>query len=60
MLDVLCGILLLSVGYLIGRHKAKNITPLELTEEQEKVEKEYQEQVEMIRNFNGRRSKPNG
>ena len=60
MLDVLCGVLLLGVGYLIGRYKATNVTPLEITEEQKKAEKEYQKQVEMVRSFNGRRTKPNG
>ena len=60
MLDVLCGLLLFGAGFFIGRRRAVTASPFELTDEQKEMEKEYQKQIEMVRNFNGRRTKTNG
>ena len=37
MFDVLCGILLLCIGYLIGRHSRPNTVEPQLTEEEETI-----------------------
>ena len=60
MLDVLCGLLLFGAGFYAGRRKTVTVAPLELTEEQKKAEEDYQKQLELVRNFNGRRTKANG
>ena len=60
MLDVLCGLLLFGFGYVMGRQKKETPKPKEPTEEQQKVEKEYRQQMDGLLRFQGRRTKPNG
>jgi hypothetical protein len=60
MLDVLCGVLLFGLGYVIGRQRKEQPKPNEPTEEQQKAEKEYRQQMDGLLRFQGRRTKPNG
>ena len=54
MFDVLCGVLLLFIGYLIGRRSRPNTVEPQLTEEEVRAEKKAREQWEMLMNFNGK------
>jgi len=54
MLDVLCGVALLAVGYWIGRRQKAEPEPMRLTEEELKAEQKAKERWELLLNFNGK------
>ena len=54
MFDVLCGVLLLCIGYLIGQRRRPSTAEPQLTEEELRAEKKSREQWELLMNFNGK------
>ena len=54
MLDVLCGVLLLAVGYLIGKRERIKPIAQQLTEEEIRAEKKAKEQWEQLLSFSGK------
>lgn len=60
MFDVLCGLLLFGAGFIVGRKRTVTAVPFEMSAEQKDAEKDYQKQLELVKNFNGRRTKANG
>ena len=54
MLDVLCGVLLLGVGYYIGLKQRPKVETQPLTEEEKRAEIKAKEQWEKLLNFSGK------
>ena len=59
MLDVLCGVALLAIGYYLGTKSKPMLEKRELTEEEQRAEKRAKEQWEMLLNFSGKRGETN-
>lgn len=54
MLDVLCGVALLMIGYYIGLKQRPKAEAAPLTEDEARAEKKAKEQWEMLLNFSGK------
>ena len=53
MLDVLCGVMLLGIGYYIGLKQRPKAEAQPMTFEEERAEKKAKEQWEKLLNFSG-------
>lgn len=54
MIDVLCGIALVGIGYLLGSRTRPKAAAVELTEDEKRAEQKAKEQWEQLLNFNGK------
>lgn len=54
MFDVLCGIALVGIGYLLGARTRPKSAAVELTEEEKRAERKSLEEWEKFLKFNGR------
>lgn len=54
MIDVLCGVVLVGIGYLLGTKRKPKAEAVELTEDEKRAEKKAKEQLEQLLNFNGK------
>lgn len=54
MLDVLCGVMLLGIGYYIGLKQRPKAEAQPMTFEEERAEKKAKEQWEKLLNFSGK------
>jgi hypothetical protein len=59
MIDVLCGIALVGIGYYLGTKTKVQPKPTELSEEEKRKEQQAKEQWEMLLNFSGKRGGTN-
>lgn len=54
MFDVLCGVLLLCIGYIAGKREKPKAQPVELSEEEKRAEQKSIEEWEKLLKFSGR------
>lgn len=61
MVDMLCGIALLAIGYLAGAHKArrKKLPELEITEHERERAEQYRAGWDLMLNYEGRKADGN-
>ena len=57
MFDVLCGVLILAIGYWVGIRTRDRPEAQPLSEEEKRIEREAREQLEKVMRFEGRRGK---